>query len=121
MLVDRTLDLTAPSLHLSESLADRILSLLPHSPADSNDVCVDMSPIATSGGQSDEGGGRSGVCIAHGSLAQPSSTKAQQVLRTLIHSKQKVCLFVLTAIWAFVSNLVSVLFLKSSIAVTELH
>lgn len=100
MLVDRTLDLTAPSLHPTESLADRILSLLPHSPTDSNDVCVDMSPIATSGGHRDKDGG-SGASIVHGSLAQPGSAKAQQVLKTLIHSKQKarLLLILLLAAW----------------------
>ena len=91
MLVDRTLDLTGPSTHPTESLADRILSLLPHSPADSSDVCVDMEPIIASGGTKDSDKDiKSGARIVHGSLAQPGSAKAQQVLKTLIQSKQKV-------------------------------
>ena len=83
-----------------DSLADRILSLLPHCPADSNDVCVDMGPITagsddcTSNGDRKSRGVGGGVGsssrIVHGSLAQPGSAKAQQLLKTLIQSKQKV-------------------------------
>ena len=95
MLVDRSLDLTGPSLHPTDSLADRILSLLPHCPIDSNDVCVDMGPITASangGSDGDNKNGRGGdsARIIHGSLAQPGSAKAQQLLKTLIQSKQKV-------------------------------
>ena len=98
MLVDRSLDLTGPSSHPTESLADRILSLLPHCPTDSNDVCVDMGPITagTNGAAASSDGDRKscggGARIIHGSLAQPGNTKAQQLLKTLIQSKQKVSL-----------------------------
>ena len=85
--MDRSLDLTGPSLHPTESLADRILSLLPHSPTDSDDVCVDMGPITACANGDKKGGG---VRIVHGSLAQPGSVKAQQLLKTLVQSKQKV-------------------------------
>ena len=100
VLVDRSLDLTGPSLHPTDSLADRILSLLPHCPTDSNDVCVDMGPITASSDNGTSGGerkssGDSNARIIHGSLAQPGSAKAQQLLKALIQSKQKV-IFVLT-------------------------
>ena len=79
-----------------DSLADRILSLLPHCPTDSNDVCVDMGPITagsddrtTNGDRKSRGVGGSSRMV-HGSLAQPGSAKAQQLLKTLIQSKQKV-------------------------------
>ena len=88
VLVDRTLDLMAACSHPTDSLADRVLSLLPHCPVDSNDVCVDMGPIAISGISNRDF--ESGACIVHGSLAQPGNAKAQQLLKTLIHSKQKV-------------------------------
>ena len=99
MLVDRSLDLTGPSLHPTDSLTDRILSLLPHCPSDSNDVCVDMGPItadsssdngASDGDRRSTGGGCGSARIIHGSLAQPGSARAQQLLKTLIQSKQKV-------------------------------
>ena len=97
MLVDRSLDLTGPSLHPTDSLADRVLSLLPHCPTESNDVCVDMGPITASGDEGASDGGRKSRSsgggngrIIHGSLAQPGSAKAQQLLKTLIQSKQKV-------------------------------
>ena len=77
LLVDRTLDLTGPTLHHADSLADRILTLLPHTSPCSNDVAVDMTALHSSH-----------VGVA-GSLAQ-SQLKAKQLLRTLITSKQKV-------------------------------
>lgn len=46
LLIDRTLDLTGPASHPVDSLADRMLSLLPHLPQHTTDVRVDMSPIS---------------------------------------------------------------------------
>ena len=61
-------------------------------------MCVDMGPITagTNGAAASSDGDRKscGGCarIIHGSLAQPGNTKAQQLLKTLIQSKQKVSL-----------------------------
>jgi hypothetical protein len=44
------------------------------------------------GDRKSNGGGCGSARIVHGSLAQPGSAKAQQLLKTLIQSKQKVSL-----------------------------
>lgn len=105
LLVDRTLDLTGPASRPVDSLADRMLSLLPHLPQHTSDVCVDMSPISNT----TTPGYVTTITwatyelymtcvlffihlrvILPGCLAQPQSVKAQQLLKTLIQSKQKV-------------------------------
>lgn len=78
LLVDRTLDLFGPASHESETLADRILSILSYPIQTNSDVCIDMSPVI---GGEDIRGGR---------LAQPRDDKAQQLLKSLVYSKQKV-------------------------------
>ena len=85
VLIDRTLDMTPPSLHHADSLVDRILSLLPHATPLSSDVAVSMAPLSSSPSSKDSGG-----WALNGSLAQPHHSKAKQLLRTLICSKQKV-------------------------------
>ncbi len=81
LLVDRTLDLFGPTTHQSDTLVDRILKTLFRPSHTSSDVCVDMSPVV----------GCEGVKgVARGSLAQPNDDRAQQLLKSLVHSRQKV-------------------------------
>ncbi|XP_064398020.1 sec1 family domain-containing protein 2-like isoform X2 [Halichondria panicea] len=80
LLVDRTLDLFGPTTHQSDTLVDRILKTLFRPSHTSSDVCVDMSPVV----------GCEGVKgVARGSLAQPNDDRAQQLLKSLVHSRQK--------------------------------
>lgn len=45
ILIDRTVDLCNATAHTSESLLDKIMSILPRFPGHSVDIAVDMSPI----------------------------------------------------------------------------
>ena len=49
ILIDRTLDLVGASGHSFDTLADRIIQLLPRLPQHTSDVAVDMSPLCSHG------------------------------------------------------------------------
>ena len=49
VLIDRTLDLVGPCGHNTETLADRVIQLLPRLPHHSSDVAVDMTPLTAPG------------------------------------------------------------------------
>lgn len=49
ILIDRTLDLVGPSGHSCDTLADRIIQLLPRLTQHNSDVAVDMSPLCSHG------------------------------------------------------------------------
>ncbi len=75
--------MAGPSLHPSESLADRILSLLPRTSPCASDVCIDMSPLSSTRGK----------WGLNGNLAQPNHPRAKHILKTIICSKQKVTVY----------------------------
>ena len=49
VLIDRTLDLVGPCAHTGDTLADRIINLLPRLPYHKVDVAVDMARLCASG------------------------------------------------------------------------
>ena len=49
VLIDRTLDLVGPSGHTCETLADRLVQLLPRLPEHKNDIAVNMSSVCSPG------------------------------------------------------------------------
>ncbi|KAK3101790.1 hypothetical protein FSP39_006372 [Pinctada imbricata] len=83
LFVDRTLDLAATCNHQSESLLDKIVSVLPRLPGHNNDIMVDMTPVCKVHKDAKS-------AIVPGCLASAFSTSGVQPhLQHLIYSKQK--------------------------------
>eukprot|EP00731_Ephydatia_muelleri_P024916 Em0016g1187a len=78
MFLDCTLDLTASCSHPTDWLGEKVFSL-PRLAPDSNDVSVSMTPVsaAVPGG------------VLPGCIAQPHSSSAQNLIRTIVCSRQK--------------------------------
>ncbi|XP_067387368.1 sec1 family domain-containing protein 2 isoform X2 [Emydura macquarii macquarii] len=84
IFIDRTLDLTGAVGHHGDSLAEKILSVLPRLPGHTNDVMVNMVEL-TALKTKDE------TCsiIAPGCLAQPNDAAASALWESLINLRQK--------------------------------
>lgn len=79
VVLDCTLDLAASCFHATDWVGEKVLSSLPMLAPDSNDISISMAPVSavTDGG------------VLPGCLAQPHSSQAQNLLRTIVCSKQK--------------------------------
>ncbi|XP_077986469.1 sec1 family domain-containing protein 2-like [Glandiceps talaboti] len=86
VLIDRTLDLVGSTGHHGETLADKVISLLPRLPGHSSDVSVNMADLCSEGSQ------YSSEVVVPGCLAHPGDGFAHSLLNTMITSKQKECL-----------------------------
>lgn len=82
--------MTGPSLHSTDSLADRILSLLPHISPLSSDVSINLSPLGFTSHGSCDLQTSAPAPVVGGRLAQCHHPRARHLLRTLICSKHKV-------------------------------
>lgn len=82
ILIDRSLDLVGPSGHSCDTLADRILHLLPQLPQHTSDVAVDMSPLCCHGSSTPH-------TVAPGCLAHPRDPPTQALLCSMITKRQK--------------------------------
>ncbi|KAL9984416.1 hypothetical protein ACROYT_G006704 [Oculina patagonica] len=82
ILIDRTLDLVGPSGHTFDTLADRIIQLLPRLPQHSSDVAIDMSPLCSHGSSTPH-------TVAPGCLAHPRDPSTQALLCSLVTKRQK--------------------------------
>nr|XP_054770138.1 sec1 family domain-containing protein 2-like [Lytechinus pictus] len=83
LFIDRTLDMVAPTTHGRDSFADRIMSALTPLEGHSCDVAVDMSALCSAGSQYKPS------VLLPGCLAHPADQQSQDLLQTLITSKQK--------------------------------
>ncbi|XP_077158093.1 sec1 family domain-containing protein 2 [Paroedura picta] len=84
IFVDRTLDLTGAVGHHGDTLAEKILSVLPKLPGHANDVMVSMAELTAL--QTDDA-----KCniIAPGCLAQPTDPAAKALWESLMNLKHK--------------------------------
>lgn len=82
ILIDRTLDLVGPASHTFDTLADRIIQLLPRLPQHTSDVAVDMSPLCSPGSSTPH-------TVAPGCLAHPRDPPTQALLCSMITKRQK--------------------------------
>ncbi|XP_070581895.1 sec1 family domain-containing protein 2-like isoform X2 [Ptychodera flava] len=86
VFIDRTLDLVGPTGHHGETLADKIISLLPRLPGHSSDVGVNMADLCSTSSQ------YSNDVVVPGCLAHPRDGYTHSMLNTMVTSKQKECL-----------------------------
>lgn len=82
ILIDRTLDLVGPSGHSCDTLADRIIQLLPRLTQHNSDVAVDMSPLCSHGSTTPQ-------TVAPGCLAHTRDPSTQALLCSMITKRQK--------------------------------
>ncbi|XP_068744966.1 sec1 family domain-containing protein 2-like [Montipora capricornis] len=82
ILIDRTLDLVGPSGHSFDTLADKIIQLLPRLAQHNSDVAVDMSPLCSNGSSTPQ-------TVAPGCLAHPRDPPTQALLCSMITKRQK--------------------------------
>ncbi|XP_075923616.1 sec1 family domain-containing protein 2 isoform X2 [Petromyzon marinus] len=86
VLVDRTLDLAGAVGHHGDSLAERILGVLPRLPGMPSDVAVSMAALTS---LRRGGGVPPREVIAPGCLAQPSDGGTKALWEAMLYSKQK--------------------------------
>ncbi|XP_078456980.1 sec1 family domain-containing protein 2 [Lampetra planeri] len=86
VLVDRTLDLAGAVGHHGDSLAERILGVLPRLPGVPSDVAVNMTALTA---LRRDGGVPPREVLAPGCLAQPSDVGAKALWEAMLYSKQK--------------------------------
>ncbi|XP_031556995.1 sec1 family domain-containing protein 2-like [Actinia tenebrosa] len=82
VLIDRTLDLVGPCVHTGDTLADKIINLLPRLPYHEVDVAVDMARLCASGSVTPD-------TVVPGSLAHANDPVAQVLLNSLFTKRQK--------------------------------
>ncbi|XP_072176928.1 sec1 family domain-containing protein 2-like [Diadema setosum] len=83
LFLDRTLDLVGPTCHGRESLADKIMAVLPALNGHSCDVAVDMSDLCSNGSKYNP------LVLAPGCLAHPHHQPSVDLVKALITAKQK--------------------------------
>ncbi|XP_048578515.1 sec1 family domain-containing protein 2 [Nematostella vectensis] len=82
VLMDRTLDLVGPCGHSSDTLADKVIQLLPRLPGHQSDVTVDMSTLCSAGSVTPSS-------LAPGCLAHAHDQSVQALLNSLFTKRQK--------------------------------
>nr|XP_006819040.1 PREDICTED: sec1 family domain-containing protein 2-like [Saccoglossus kowalevskii] len=86
VFIDRSLDLVGPTGHHGDTLADKVIAVLPRLPCHSSDVAVNMADLCSEGSQ---------YCsdvLVPGCLAHPGDSAASSLLNAMITSKHKECL-----------------------------
>ncbi|XP_072016358.1 LOW QUALITY PROTEIN: sec1 family domain-containing protein 2-like, partial [Amphiura filiformis] len=83
LLLDRTLDLAGPAGHNRDTLADKIMSVLPRLQGHSTDVTVNMASLCSNGSR------HNAEVVVPGCIAHPSDHTAQAVLNTFVIQKHK--------------------------------
>ncbi|KAK3707203.1 hypothetical protein QZH41_019565 [Actinostola sp. cb2023] len=82
VLIDRTLDLVGPCGHVGDTLANKIISLLPRLPYHQVDVGVDMARLCASGSVTP-------TTVAPGCLSHANDKVSQVLLNSLFTKRQK--------------------------------
>ncbi|KAM9330393.1 sec1 family domain-containing protein 2 [Gastrophryne carolinensis] len=84
LLIDRTLDVTGAVGHHGDSLAEKMLSILPRIPGHTNDVMINMDELTNLRLDGENEG-----IIAPGCVSQPHDSSARSLWESIMNMKQK--------------------------------